>query len=729
MAHPSLCLLGAIAIGVFVGARLPARFESLLVASFVLLAITLSLHLVARFSRRKTFDGLALLSLAPLVAIVFAAYGNVKTRYVASSDLVRFANNEIAVKGVVASKVVSKRSTQWTLNAEHVVLNGDTLRASGKARVRLYGALQTPLRLGDEIWATGYLKLPPRPMNAGEFDYRQFLDEQDIYATLSVKSEAFVQTTGERRLSFAERLTLPVAERISKTIETHIPRGDAQAFVKGIVLGERGDLSDETKLAFQRTGTIHVLVISGLHVGLLVLLLDLAFKRLKTTRAGKWVALGLTAATLVFYAKLTGNAPPVERAVIMALTFELSRALERKAYPLNTLAFSVIVILALDPRALFSASLHLTTAAVAAILLLYPRLSGLFSFETETAWLKPLASVGKWVWESLALALSASAGTSPLIAYYFGSTAFLGILANVPVAFLASLAVYAAIPTLLFDLFSPALATPYGACVYHFVQWAMFFARWFSALPLASATIQPTIPVLIAFYLGVLALLRLREPKTRAKWAILALSAINVAIWLPIIQPKEPAPTLVFNALYGGASIFVNAAGETMAIDAGATRSDWSRIETQLRRFELNPTVFVQFASSDSVAQHAPIARKANRLESAKTRGALLIRPSVEHCKIILKNATFLCSQHLKSVEARPRFKADVIFLKLLRFREEEKARLQAWIRYAEPKLVVAELSPTMRRAEKKFFYRFAKTEPRLKTTARDGQIVWTRED
>jgi len=60
-----------------------------------------------------------------------------------------------------------------------------------------------------------------------------------------------------------------------------------------------------------------------------------------------------------------------------------------------------------------------------------------------------------------------------------------------------------------------------------------------------------------------------------------------------------------------------------------------------------------------------------------------------------------------------------------LRFREEEREKLKQWIELAEPKLVVAELSPFMRKVERKFFYRFAKTELRIKTAERDGQIIW----
>jgi len=727
MAYPSLYALLIVTLGIYIGSRLSACLHILLPLAFAMLLLTLLLHALATLKKNNHFRAVELCLVLLLLCSAFCAYSNLKTKYVSQRDVVRYVNQRVWLKGIVATKVAEKNhSAQWTLNAEQLVLNGDTTQVSGNVRIRLYGDLKTTLKIGDEIWINGVLKLPPKAMNTGEFDYRQFLQERDIFSLLSVQNDSLIQKTGIIKLAFYERnITIPIAERLSQTIETLIPNGDEQQFVKGLILGERSDLSDEVKWAFQRTGTIHVLVISGLHVGLLVLLLDLIFKRLKTTRTGKWIAFGLATVILVFYSHITGNSPPVVRAVIMALIFELSRVIERKAYPLNTLAFCLVVIFTLDPRAVFSASVHLTTGAVAAIVLIYPRLSELVTVETQTKWLKPIVALAKYVWESLALTLSASMGVSPLIAYYFGTTAFLGILANVPVVLLTSLAVYAAVPMLIFDLISQTLATLYAVSVFYFVHWAIVFAKWFSELPMASVTIQPTIPVLLAFYLTVISILQLNNPKTRAKWAITALVAINLAIWIPIFQPKENAPKFIFNALYSGTSIIINASGETVLIDAGAKRSDWLRIERQLQIFGLTPTAFVQFSSSDSVAQSVPIEKKFNRTESMKGIGTVLIRPSVDHCKIYTKQASIVCTQNLKGVSENECFKADIIFLKLLRFREEEREKLKQWIELAEPKLVVAELSPFMRKVERKFFYRFAKTELRIKTAERDGQIIW----
>ncbi len=727
MAYPSLYAILVIALGIYTGSRFPACLHILLPLAFAWLILALFLHALASIKKSHHLCAAELGAVMLLLFSAFCAYSNFKTKYISQTNLVQFVNQSVSLKGTLITKVSSKNhAAQWTLDCEELTRNGKTTSVSGKVRVRLSGDLKKKLKLGDEIWVSGYLKLPPKAMNKGEFDYRQFLQERDILAMLLVRSDSLIQKTGLVKLGFYERyIIMPIAEHLSKTIETLIPNSDEQQFVKGLILGERSDLSDEIKLAFQKTGTMHVLVISGLHIGLLVLLLELVFKRLKTTQVGKWVAFGSAAAILVFYSNITGNSPPVVRAVIMAIVFEFARVIERKAYPLNTLAFCLIVIVTLDPRALFNASVHLTTGAVAGILLIYPRLSELMVFKTETNWMQASVALVQYAWESLALTLSASIGVAPLIAYYFGTAAFLGILANLPVVLLTSLAVYAAIPMMLFELISQTLAMPYAVSVFYFVHGAIVCAKWFSKLPMAAVAVQASIPMLMAYYMSVVALLQLHNPKTRARWAIVALSAINFAIWLPIFQATERAPRFIFNAVQGRTSIFVNSCGETLVIDAGACRADWLRLEKQLRTFGLTPSAFVQFASSDSIAEGVPIEKKLSRTESMKAKGAVLIRPSVEHCKILTKQASLICTQYIKGVSANDFFKADVIFAKCLRFRWQERESLQRWIQVAEPRLVVVELSPFMRKVERKFFYRFAKTEPRIKTTEKDGQIVW----
>lgn len=194
-----------------------------------------------RSKKSKTLRAFELATIFLLIAFAFCAYSNFKTKYISQTDIVHFANQTVRLKGTLASKVSEKnRSAQWTLNAQTLALNGDTLTVSGKVRVRLYSNLKTDLKLGDEIWISGKLKLPQKAMNAGEFNYRNFLDEQGIFTLLAVQHDSLIQKTGNTNLSFYERyITLPTADRLSETIQTLIPKSDEQQFVKGLILGER----------------------------------------------------------------------------------------------------------------------------------------------------------------------------------------------------------------------------------------------------------------------------------------------------------------------------------------------------------------------------------------------------------------------------------------------------------------------------------------------------------
>jgi competence protein ComEC len=301
-------------------------------------------------------------------------------------------------------------------------------------------------------------------------------------------------------------------------------------------------------------------------------------------------------------------------------------------------------------------------------------------------------------------------------------------LANAPVVLLTSLAVYAAIPMILLDFVSPPLAALYAVCVESFVRWSIEFAQWFSRLPFATATVSITLGFVGAFYFAVVAALQLQNPKTRAKWGVAALLALNFAVWIPRFKPEPEKPFLIFSALGRSTAVALNIGEETLVIDGGSRDWEWARIEAQLNQFELKPTALIQFSNGDSAIQARSVQTKILRTDSlVQTKTWIMTRPSIEHCRIYTKCGALVCSMFLENLNAESFFKSDVLYLQLRRFGENERRKLESWLSSSTVKLAVAELSPFMARAERKHFYRYAKGEARIKTTERDGQLVLSR--
>ncbi|MCS7211347.1 MAG: ComEC/Rec2 family competence protein, partial [Chloroherpetonaceae bacterium] len=493
--------------------------------------------------------------------------------------------------------------------------------------------------------------------------------------------------------------------------------------IKGVMLGDRSDISDEVRAAFQKTGTIHVLAISGLHIGLIALVLNLFLQRLKISQVGKWVAFGIYTIALVYYSNITGNSPPVKRAVIMAILFELGRVLERKSSSLNTLAAASVIMLALNPRELFSVSFHLTNAAVASILLIYPKISGLYAPEKERWW----EQVTKYAWDALALTVAASIGTAPFVSHYFGSVPLLGLLANLFVTDMMSLALFASMLSLFFDLLGSGFGEYYAISAYYLVRGAIAMAEFFSRVPLSNLELKISTSETILFFLIVATVMQRKEPR-KCAWLLIGTLLFATGLVVSTLLKEKDEPVLIFNAIGRGSSVIFKTASETVLIDAGVSERQWKRVQKQLQVFRCDTLdAFLQASSPPSIVATVPATQKMLwKDHTLRLQTLVAYRPERALLKVVSKKCRFLVALNPLSLKCSDFFKVPVAMVRLKKFGLREAKALRDWINYAQPRLVSVDLSAMKNPFARKQFYRFAKSMQQIKTTERDGQILFT---
>ncbi|KER10447.1 MAG: hypothetical protein HY22_04295 [[Candidatus Thermochlorobacteriaceae] bacterium GBChlB] len=735
MAYPAIRLCLLIVSGILLGFYLPKLFPFTFFAAVLIVALTGSAALIEEISKRKMLLASTLWTAGyPLAVILaFAAYTASTVHFVPPNSVLMFVNEKAPIKVVVKTEPSQKDNrVQWTASVEKIILSTkdkiDTLTISGNVRIRinLKDKEKINLTIGDKCWVNGRLTLPPTARNKGEFNYREFLEQQEIYALLSATGEASVKHTDEREENFYyDTFVLPAYAAVKKSIERLIKDGDEQSFIKGLLLGDRSGISDDVRMAFQKTGTMHVLAISGLHISLIAFILNVLLKRLNTTVWAKWLRFFLTVFALVLYSQMTGNTPPVKRAVIMAILFEFAVLMERKSLSLNTLGAAAAMMLIWNPRELFSLSFHLTNGAVAAIILIYPRLSALYDPEKKNPVLDVITGVGKFFWNALSLTIAATIGTTPFIAFMFGSVPMLGLFANLVIVDMTSLAVLSMIPAILFESLGIGISTYYALCAFYLIHWSIGITEWFSKVPFASVEFQLSAFGIVAFFLTTIAVLKLTEPKRDVRWLIAALVAVNIVIWKGLWD-KAPQPIIMFSAIGRGNAVICKTTTESILIDAGTSEKQWSRINKQRALFKADSlAAAVQFSSKTGLVNAINAAQTFLRKDSVlKLRTMICYRPTPYLLKIMTKSKRLLCAQRVSDLKLSPFFKCDVALIQLRKFGEKEKALLSQWLDYANPSCCVAELSSWMNAFEKKKFYRYASTEPRLKTTERDGQLV-----
>ncbi|HUT96914.1 MAG TPA: ComEC/Rec2 family competence protein, partial [Dehalococcoidales bacterium] len=221
---------------------------------------------------------------------------------------------------------------------------------------------------GDVLKVTGELEAPSQ---IGDFDYRGYLENQGIYATMyfygSGGIERIATGQGVKPLEWIYSLRHSMAESIAEVM----PEPQA-ALTQGVLLGIRYNIPADIKYEFSQTGTAHLLAISGLHLSIMAgILLSIGIWLFGKKRfIYIWLALGI----IWLYAILTGLHPPVVRGAIMASLFLSAELLGRQRTAVTSLAFAAAIMVAIDPPILFDAAFQLSFLAIAGLIFIAPPL-------------------------------------------------------------------------------------------------------------------------------------------------------------------------------------------------------------------------------------------------------------------------------------------------------------------------------------------------------------------
>jgi competence protein ComEC len=258
-------------------------------------------------------------------------------------------------------------TTRFVLDIAAVADLGQWRRASGRATVTVTGD-RSDVRAGQAVEAAGRIARIARPLNPGEFDYATFLRSQGIRLRLSVDDrESFWADDRSAGPIFARWLGHLRAMSRARLVEELDP--SVAPLAAALLLGQREGVDPEVNDAFARTGTTHLLAISGLQLQALAAALLVMLRAAGVPRRPGFFAVALTTTA---YALLVGLAPSVVRSTVMTLTFCLAAMAQRKAPPANTLALAALVTLAVNPAYLFDIGCQLSFLAIGTLIWLVP---------------------------------------------------------------------------------------------------------------------------------------------------------------------------------------------------------------------------------------------------------------------------------------------------------------------------------------------------------------------
>lgn len=378
-----------------------------------------------------------------LVAAVLAAFavGAIRTEISlrrAPDDVSAFISaGAVTLSGTCYGEPVARPySTSFILDCRSVESRSQSVPVSGRVYVtisRYDDAPAVDLHDGDVVDFPATLEAPRPASNPGAFSWAEYLAHRGIWAQAHVRRVSAITVSAHPAGDSISEVALRVRGRLLTGLAAALPHRDF-AVLSGVLFGLRADIPPSTLAAFVATGTVHILATAGLHIGVLALLLRWAFYLIAAPR--KLAALS-SIALLWAYDIMAGGRPAVTRAVLVATIYLAGTVFERAPEVVTSLAGAALIILFLQPTALFEPGFQMSFLTVLTLAALMPVWDHLCAPLRENLKGRMKWVVGRGI-DLVGLCIFAQAGAWPIVAQEFHVIPLWATLANlvvVPIVF------------------------------------------------------------------------------------------------------------------------------------------------------------------------------------------------------------------------------------------------------------------------------------------------------
>lgn len=432
---PFVSFLIALITGIGIAYFVPISVRIYHITLAICLLLTLCFFCLGMITRWKVrrFYGLAFaIFLAILVCVggllTWKNHPIIERRHfshIKSTHLLGFVSSEPKSKG----KIVSAEMT-----ITHAKVNEIYRPVKGKLLLKIKTDERNFfLSYGDELGIVSkYQRIAPS-YNPYEFDYAAYMAKHQVWYESFLSSHAFKKTRRNKGNPFI-RCALKTRSKMADKFDRYFKNKDPAALLSTLVLGYRASLDKELVKAFSATGTVHVLAVSGMHVGIVFAFLAFSLQWMDKNGWIRYIRLFLLLLFVWSYALITGFAPSILRAAFMISIFIVGNTLRRTNNSYNSLAVSAFFLLLYNPGFLTDVGFQLSYLAVIGIIWLTPLLSKLFVFKYK---------ILNKTWSFISMCCAAQLANFPLVLYYFHLFPVYFLPANLFITFPVSLIIYA----------------------------------------------------------------------------------------------------------------------------------------------------------------------------------------------------------------------------------------------------------------------------------------------
>ena len=433
-----------------------------------------------------------------------------------SKELIVTVKENPKIKGDIARFEATVTHTVNNKKVEPVI--GNLLIA-----LRIDTLKKLNLNYGDELII--YSKFTPTeaPYNLAEFNYKRFLSYKQVYHQSFINQQQIFKIDSNKG-NFLKAFALTFRAKQVAKFNQYLSV-DTYGIASTLLLGDRADLGKDIIDTFTKTGTMHVLSVSGMHVGLVVYLFSALLFFLNGSLRKRYLKAAIIIFLVWFYALITGLAPSIVRAAIMISLVVIAKAKLKQVNIFNILSLSAFILLLYNPFNIVDVGFQLSYLAVAGLIYIQPKVSLIY---------QPDNKIIKYVWDVMSVSIAAQIATAPISLFYFHQFPIYFVLSNIFIVIPAMLIMYIGIGFLVFSFIKP-LAEILGIVLDAIINFNNYGLRLIEEIPNANITqVWFSVFEIVIFYLFIVFSL-----KTVTQTKYLKFAAVSLLILVMSISYKK----------------------------------------------------------------------------------------------------------------------------------------------------------------------------------------------